>query len=644
MVMACGTGKTFTSLRIAEAIVKRDYPEGRKAVVLFLAPSISLVGQTLREWLNQAETDITPICVCSDTSVSKDRSDKDETVERTEDLGIPSTTDPEKILKTYRKTKDIFVIFSTYQSLEAVSKAQKQDNGLPEIDLIVCDEAHRTTGILKGTEENKDSSFSKVHSNENIKGKKRLYMTATPRVYGENVKKKADDLSVTLASMDDVKIYGDTFYRISFGKAVEERLLSDYRVIVLQLLKSQYPGLASLPGFSMDDKVKALGCLNTLAKNSVDKALKDDDPRPMTSAVAFASGIRRSEEAQKLFNTVSKNSSCICKNFEMRHIDGSMSAMKRDSLLRWLAKDNDGTRVLTNVRCLSEGVDVPALDAAIFLNGKGSQIDVVQSVGRVMRKADGKKYGYIIIPIIIDEDQDPNEALDNNNNYQVIWKVLNALRSHDERLGPELSEGIFNKHVYVIGGTDGGGPDGGETGGPLPGQTTLDDFDKWLKAKIVFKVGDRAYIEDWARDISKVVPKIRNALEKVCLNGTEAQKADFKEFMGGIRDFVNSTVSDSQGIDMLVQQMVTMPIFEKLFGKGGFAEKNLIIGYLDRMIRSVDGAGAMDEIHDVLDEFHRTVSRTLENVHTNEGRQRVITALYEKFFNPTSTHNLCWLI
>ncbi|HOQ26816.1 MAG TPA: DEAD/DEAH box helicase family protein, partial [Methanomassiliicoccaceae archaeon] len=233
MIMACGTGKTFTSLRIAEALSA----DGNQCV-LFLAPSISLVGQTLREWTSNAEHDLNTIAVCSDPKVTKRRSD-DDLGEHVEDLGAPATTDPNKIVEQYQSGEGLTVIFSTYQSIDAVIDAQKL--GLPAFDLIVCDEAHRTTGVIVDGQNEKH--FTKVHSDDNVRAKKRLYMTATPRLYGVKGKEDAKKEAITLCSMDDAETYGTVFYKIGFGEAVERDLLSDYKVLVLTVEESEMPDL-----------------------------------------------------------------------------------------------------------------------------------------------------------------------------------------------------------------------------------------------------------------------------------------------------------------------------------------------------------------------------------------------------------------
>ena len=643
MIMACGTGKTFTSLRIAEAILENDPEVGkeRPGCVLFLAPSISLIGQTLREWVSNSTDDLNAVCVCSDTTVTKKRSE-DDVGERVEDLGLPATTDPGKIAFRAMVSEDTTVVFSTYQSIDAVIAAQQ--HGLSEFDLIICDEAHRTTGVIIDKQD--ESSFTKVHDNSLVHGKKRLYMTATPRLYGEKGKADARKAAVEICSMDDESKYGKEFYTLNFGRAVEKDLLSDYKVLILTTTASDVPEIlrrhwADWKGeIDTDTNCKIWGCLNALAKNvAYDTTLKTTDPAPMRSAVSFCRSIRVSRALCDMFNKVA-NDPMSPLPATMRHIDGSMNSMDRDSLLTWLKDGSKRCHILSNVRCLSEGVDVPALDAVLFMDSKGSIVDIVQSVGRVMRKAEGKRYGYIIIPIVVPEDEDPEFALDNNDRYKVVWQVLRALRSHDERLEAEINTFNYRKpgepnpdgHIHI------GRPDAPEGYEDIPfmgGQYTMDDFGTALMARLVLKVGDRDYIENWAKKVAEITPVLTEKLTLICQHeekGYRQYKAPFNAYLKGLRQCVNDNVSEQQAIDMLAQQIITKPIFEKLFAKDGFAMQNSVSGYIDKMLAAIDAKNGLRDIQDKLDEFYRTVELTLNGIDTSEGKQKVITALYEKFF------------
>ena len=241
LIMACGTGKTFTALRIAE------HETGGRGIVLFLVPSIALLGQTLREWSADANEAINPICICSDPEISRKKTKNEDTdTFSVVDLALPASTNTDVILHQFNQIKDnglpgMTVVFSTYQSIEVIARAQKAliDKGYSEFDLIICDEAHRTTGVTLADSD--ESAFVKVHDNDFIKSKKRLYMTATPRLYSDDSKSKAAQAEAILCSMDDVAMYGDEIYRIGFGEAVERDLLTDYKVLILTLNDNDIP-------------------------------------------------------------------------------------------------------------------------------------------------------------------------------------------------------------------------------------------------------------------------------------------------------------------------------------------------------------------------------------------------------------------
>ncbi|MGI5964899.1 MAG: DEAD/DEAH box helicase family protein, partial [Candidatus Methanomethylophilaceae archaeon] len=635
MIMACGTGKTFTSLRIAEKL-----SEGGNRCVLFLAPSIALVGQTLREWTANAEKDLNAIAVCSDPKVTKRRSD-DDMGEHVEDLGAPATTDPKKILELYRSGGDeLTAVFSTYQSIDAVIEAQKA--GLPVFDLIVCDEAHRTTGAIFKKEEEK--YFTKVHDNNIIAGKKRLYMTATPRIYGAKGKDTAEKESVTLCSMDDPETYGTEFYRIGFGEAVEQGLLSDYKVLILTIDKADIQDVVERrlknskygPEVDTETAGKVWGCMNALAKNiAYDETVRNTDPGEMKSAVAFTRTIASSKDLTDIFNILSEDPTAPMK-LEMAHIDGTMDAFRRDGLLSWLKEGGQECRVLSNVRCLSEGVDVPALDAVMFLSNKNSLIDIVQSVGRVMRKAPGKKYGYIIIPIVAPMEISADEALDNDEQYKVVWQVLRALRSHDERLEAEVNTIAYS--------TKGDGriiparlktarKEGSGGGIGMPRQYLLSDFETALVARLVLKVGDRDYIENWAKDVAVIMPDLIERLTKICRHeehGYKQFRPAFNRYLKGLRANINGNVSEDDAINMLAQQIITKPIFLELFGDDTFVQKNTVSSTINKMLDEIGEKDALKGID--LEKFYTNVKNTLSRIDKKEGKQKVITALYEKFF------------
>jgi predicted helicase len=460
LIMACGTGKTFTSLKIAERVQREraDGGQGQRTSVLFLVPSIALLSQSLREWSYEVTVPMRAFAVCSDTQVGKQRAKGDDRDLATHDLALPATTDPARLIAQMSSVdvdSGMTVVFSTYQSIDTIAAAQKQ--GLGRFDLIVCDEAHRTTGVtLAGPDE---SAFVRVHNDGYLGGDRRLYMTATPRIYSDETKQEAKDQNAAVASMDNEALYGPEFHRLGFGKAVEKGLLTDYKVLILTIdegivastLQTGFAGGAS--ELNLDDAAKIIGCWNALAKRSgtfADGTDFGDDTTPMKRAVAFARSIADSKAITTNFNAIvdaygdADEDVLSC---EVDHVDGTFNALRRNQLLDWLKQDPGpaNARILSNARCLSEGVDVPSLDAVLFLHPRNSVVDVVQSVGRVMRRAEGKSYGYIILPVAVPAGMSPSQALADNQRFKTVWQVLQALRAHDDRFNATVNQIRLNQ-------------------------------------------------------------------------------------------------------------------------------------------------------------------------------------------------------
>ncbi len=690
LIMACGTGKTFTSLKLMERFIA-ERCEGR-GCVLFLAPSIALVSQSLREWMAQTDIKIHPIAVCSDSQASE-LEDADLC---SADLPEPASTNPQTISRNYLKFKDTrtSVVFSTYQSIDKVREAQKY-GALPEFDLIICDEAHRTTGVSLRTESGAydESSFVHVHDNNFIAGRKRLYMTATPRIYTENAKSKAAEADALIASMDDLLTYGQEFHRLPFSRAVKEDLLTDYKVLVLCVdedsVKEQFAQeLQAHDGeLDLDDAVKLIGCYNGLRKQQIrtinssvyrgeeDESDEEDtdpsrpdhapvdflqlDPAPMHRAVAFAGTIADSIALKRSWQIMvekiraEQGDSPGFLPCTIDHVDGTMNMQLRSDKLAKLKEPvgPDGEcRILTNARCLSEGVDVPALDAVLFLAPRRSQIDVVQSVGRVMRKAPGKKYGYIILPVGIPRDKKPEDVLDNDKKYKIIWDVLQALRSHDDRFNAAINQIDLNKGrsslIEVVLTAAEGEDDGipyGRTGQPEPNgaaagaalQQGLLSFERaaqWSEAifaRTVKKCGDRRYWEEWAYDIAEIAKRQIEAIHEHLDAGNNA--AEFDEFLSGLRENIQPNISTDDAIEMLAQQLITRPVFDALFENYKFAEQNPVSKTMNRMLDLLKECASPGDQRR-LQAFYDSVADRAKGIDNAEGRQRVIIELYDKFF------------
>ena len=658
LIMACGTGKTFTSLRIAETQTNNN------GLVLFLVPSIALLGQTLREWTAEAQNPIFPICICSDSEITKSKKDNDDTNDTTHDLALPASTNTEQILAQLKTAQErtgegLTVVFSTYQSIEVVMNAQKTLLDQPDntneygyFDLIICDEAHRTTGVtLKGDDE---SSFIKVHKNEFIKTKKRIYMTATPRLYSDDTKTKARDADTILCSMDDERIFGEEMYHIGFGEAVERNLLCDYKVLILTLNESHIPeALQNLIAdqnntINTENASQLIGCISALSKQLLgeQQEILDNDPQPMQRAVAFCANIKKSELITKVF---SENNKTYRKSLppelseklvriESKHIDGAMSASKRDTLLNWIKaplENQTDCRILTNVRCLSEGVDVPSLDAVLFLSPRNSQVDVVQSVGRVMRLAEGKKFGYIIIPVFVPSDITPEDALNDNDRFKVVWSVLNALKSHDDRFQAIVNQIDLNttKPSNIgVGTPRTGNGNAGAMSAAVGKQLALqfEQLSTIIYAKMVQKVGDRFFWEQWAKDVATIAENYRSRITRLFKESDKYQQA-FDAFITGLRRNINPTITDNEGIEMLAQHLITKPVFEALFEDYSFVQSNPVSITMQTMLDLLNEQ-ALEKDTEKLQKFYDSVRKRVKGIDNAQGRQRIIIELYDKFF------------
>lgn len=684
VIMACGTGKTFTSLKIAEDLVGAD------GLVLFLVPSLALMAQTVREWTADTKTPLRSFAVCSDTQVGKRRIAKEDIAEISSlDLAFPATTDAAKLANGVADPSEgkMTVVFATYQSIQAVSDAQRL-HGMPSFDLIICDEAHRTTGAtLDGQEE---SNFVRIHRDEVISGKKRLYMTATPRIFGDGAKSKADELGVTLATMDDESIYGPTLFYRGFGWAVQEGLLTDYKVIVLAMdeglvAKSVQKRMADEDSdLLLDDATKIIGCYKALTKADLASDV-GADTQPMKRALAFCRDIAASKLVRDEFAAVvdeflgndplieDETNTVGQLRCQIEHVDGTFNAKTRGELLDWLkAEPEDNTcRILTNARCLSEGVDVPALDAIMFLHPRKSQIDVVQSVGRVMRKAPNKRMGYVILPVGVPAGVPPEQALADNEKYKVVWQILNALRAHDERfdstinqidLGQDVSDRI--QIIGISGNPDqshelkaitatveklptktaakrsgiGSGSAAGDDDfileGPdqpdLPG-FVVDDFAKAIKAKIVKKCGTRDYWEDWAANIAEIAQTHITRINALLEAPETPARAAFDAFLAELRDDLNSSITAEDAVEMLAQHIITRPVFEVLFEGHQFTQENPVSRAIQGVLGQLSEANLDKENRD-LEQFYASVKARAQGITDPKAKQELIRQLYDRFF------------
>ena len=687
LVMACGTGKTLTSLFITQQMLNN------KGLVLFLAPSIALVGQSLNSWFANSEKPIKAVCVCSDNSAGEMsyKDDDDYMQESLDDIPIRSCTNPSTVVEELSRYKDhdgLLICFSTYQSIDVVYEAQKilqkKNNGkFGTFDFVICDEAHRTASVKVSGEAETD--FTKIHEGKYIKAKRRMYMTATPKVYNEGSKNKAvlkDDL---LFSMDKEEYFGKQFYKLGFGSAVQKGLLTDYKVLVLTINEGQanteflnaYQAFIDShnKGKSEEEQIHhltpaqqsmILGSVSALSKqlmyaNQDDFAEDEDMLKPMHTAIAFCDNVRRTRktkegvyvatEITQAFMDVPKvykeflqsdvNSQDFLEdmvNVKSTMVSGDMPTNERNENLRILREtfepEEKQCNVVCNVNCLSEGVDVPALDAAIFLASKKSVITIVQSVGRVMRKFEGKKYGYIIIPVVIPMGADTKEELDKNERYQMVWNVLNALRSHDERLAAELSNHNYN-HVKVVSTpsprnyTKGKGSSKTTTNdGQISFPLDLEFVDK-LYARMVDKVGERMYWEKWAGKIADISKNFKVRLRDLMDNGKYL--SEINEFINDLQKNINPSVDQEQAIEFLVQQLITQPVFDALFPEYKFTTKNKVSKSIQKVLDLIKDEAFIQD-RNILNDFYSEISLVCGTLRTVEQKQNTIKTLYNNFF------------
>jgi len=692
LIMACGTGKTFTALKIAEQ------QAGAGKSVLFLVPSLSLLSQTLTEWSQHSEIPIIAFAVCSDSEVGKRRSKADEESDKIPmalyELAYPATTNAKSLAKQYmarQQENSMTVIFSTYHSIDVIRQAQQQ--GLPEFNLVICDEAHRTTGQTWDNED--ESAFVRIHDNKIIKAQKRLYMTATPRIYKEEAKEKQTQDNLVLYSMDDEAIYGKNLHVLTFSAAVEKELLVPYKVIVLtieekevdELLHEYLIGQSAVESIPVNDAAKIVGCFKALTKQHLIDLT--DDQNPMQRAVAFCQIIGEDSKGQpiKTSKTAARH---VAKTFadvvaeyqnnarddekvgfecEVDYVHGGMGAATKNEKLSWLKQPlaNNQCRILTNVRCLSEGVDVPALDAVLFLTPRNSQVDVVQSVGRVMRKAPGKKRGYIILPVVIPYHKEPHKALNDNKTYKVVWQVLQALRSHDdefdrfinriELLGsdPQKMEvvalaGLASRKSKqdraqreqarqvkaargqnTLGKPEQSTPPEAQQGElPLPASGELE---RAILAKVVQKVGNRDYWEQWAQDIARLAQMQINRISQIIENPeNQSARAAFKDFSEQLHQHINTSIGKAEIIEMLAQHLITRPVFDALFGGNAFSQNNPISAALQAVTDILLKEFHLDKEQQSLQKFYDYIRKKTEDIHDPKARQTLIITLYDEFF------------
>ena len=545
------------------------------------------------------------------------------------------------------------VVFSTYHSIGAASEAMHDK----PFDLVLCDEAHRTTGAEKEKSKNL-THFTQVHHERHLKARKRLYMTATPRIYGEVAKQKAE-----VHSMDDPAIYGEDLHIYSFPDAVDDKQLADFKVRIpvipeedLQRYTDEaiegevegtidervllaavwhglnYDGEKKCPllqrVISFSNKIEASrqfagkyeGEAPTQDEesyiNRLQKGKKEDESR-IDADRSFVGTVQKYESGNsKTGNTVS-----------VRHMDGSMRASIRGNKIRWL-KDSEQKpgecRILSNARCLSEGVDVPSLDGVIFLQPRKSKTDVIQAVGRVMRQSPGKDYGYVILPVVIPSGMSVEASLHDKKVWKTVWQVLAALRSHNPNFASEINRVNLDRNHN-------GHPSKLETveivwmGSHHTKAAEHEMFGK-LVTRMVEKVGERAYFEDRSRELGNKARELRDILRSAYDRGNVRVVEAVDGLGDGLKHIVNDSVDRDNTIDVLAQHHALSRVFDALFPKE-FRSANNVAKALDLAIQNI---GLKNEL-EKFEEFYEGVRSEAVKFEHTKGKQDYIKKIYGNF-------------
>jgi superfamily II DNA or RNA helicase len=422
LLMACGTGKTLTSLWISERVDSN--------LSLVLVPSLSLLSQTLRAWIANSTESFNWICVCSDQSVAKRNRSEDYWIEQVSELGVPVTSDIKEI-QSFLFEKGKRVVFSTYQSSPLIAQAQEGER-TPSFDLAIADEAHRCAGKVS-------SAFGCILEQEKIRSARRLFMTATPRVLSNQLKKKATENDIEIASMDDEAAFGKVLHRLSFSKAIKLGLLSDYRIIIVGVDDATVEEKIHKRTIAVVDGDHEIDYSTLASHIALAKSIQDHNLEciitfhgRVSSAREFAS--KHSKIHDYLIDGYANGSKKIAADY----ISGEMSALQRNKRINQLrSKSEDEICILSNARCLTEGVDVPALSGIAFIEPRSSQVDIIQAVGRAIRHTEDKSYGYILLPVYLGSTVNIEQDV-LASRFADIWKVLLAIKSQDDLLSDTL--------------------------------------------------------------------------------------------------------------------------------------------------------------------------------------------------------------
>ena len=419
LLMACGTGKTLTSLWIKEALKAKR--------VLVLLPSLSLLSQTWKEWSRESQGDMNCLCVCSDKTVVKQDKSADAWIEDASDHGVDVTSDPDEIRK-FISGNDSGVVFSTYQSSPLIVDAQSGSE-IPSFDIAFADEAHRCAGKVS-------ASFGSVLDDHQIRASKRLFMTATPRVMTSHSRKKAADKDIEVACMDDTTLFGEVLHQLNFSKAIEKELLTDYRVLIIGVDDpTVHSKIINRELVSIQQEVDT--DTESLANHIALSQAMANPEYGLKRVITFHGRVKGAKKFSEIHQDVldwlpedSKSS----QELKIGHVAGTMNSAQRNQAISQLRNVGDEELgILSNARCLSEGVDVPALNGVAFIEPKRSTVDIIQAVGRAIRKSDAKDYGYILLPVYLGDAANVDETI-LASRFKDIWDILLALKSQDDTL------------------------------------------------------------------------------------------------------------------------------------------------------------------------------------------------------------------
>ncbi len=708
LILPCGTGKSFVALRTAEKLF------GSGKTIAYLVPSLALVRQTIKEWSRHRDRDvpIEYIAVCSDKTVGRD--DGTSVIE----MPIPVTTRPKKLAERLSKPVPggaMRVVFCTYQSSDVLALALsllERDGKKATLDLIIADEAHRTTGIEDNKQKKKKlkhpdkeisslphaseientSPFLLLHSDTYLPARKRIYMTATPRVFTPTHRKKLEQRNFDgqSYSMDDVETYGDEAYRMSFAHAIKEGYLSDYEIVIIGGTQDDFEREVAgreidVGGEQIDSEtiIKLAGCWDALA-SPLSKGQHPELPigginldqygEPCRSALVFASRVKESKRIQKVWNDVIKWYSASDEEpsdgqtelleLSVNHLDAKTPAFERDAQLdrlRQVHKDTAGNvcELLTNVRVLTEGVDVPSLDAVVFLQTRRSPIDVTQAVGRVMRRAPHKKIGYVIIPVVLQLQMswdwgDVKAAAEKTlrkSAFEPVYEIIRALRSHDERLNYEIEAGALPVTFKLL--------------PPLKRDDSVRDdlkdtiyadpekFRQAIAEKfgslVIEECGDRHMYLQWGKHAAEISDKIETKIN-AHVDNNSAVEEHFNGFLVDLQKAVSPNINRTMAVSMLAHHIVTLPVFDEFFSQSHFADDNPVSAAIQKVLDAfeVEGMEYRAELEplerpyqmmrtalhadELVDEDQRC-ERNLEKIQDRDAKKLdILRQIYESFF------------